>query len=69
GPALPRRDREELYSRYCRLMLIFFKPWYNARQLRQHGETWIHAFQSFLKTCSVHIQKIMDNMQIPHECK
>ena len=27
GPAIPRRDRPEVYEKYARLMLILFKPW------------------------------------------
>ena len=26
GPALPRRDRVELFPKYCRLMLVLFEP-------------------------------------------
>ncbi|KAJ7717503.1 hypothetical protein B0H14DRAFT_2303934, partial [Mycena olivaceomarginata] len=34
GPGIPRRDKAETYARYCRLMLIFFKPWRHANDLR-----------------------------------
>ncbi|KAJ7488751.1 hypothetical protein B0H11DRAFT_1720287 [Mycena galericulata] len=33
-PAIPRRDKSNLRARYCRFMLIFFKPWRHASDLR-----------------------------------
>jgi hypothetical protein len=69
GPSLPRRDRDQIRERYCCLMLIIFKPWRHARDLRETTESWSSAFQSFMETCSPQKQKIMDNMQILHECK
>ena len=33
GPSIPRRDRKELKDKYCRLMLILFKPWCHAKDL------------------------------------
>ncbi|KAJ7822188.1 hypothetical protein B0H14DRAFT_2370902, partial [Mycena olivaceomarginata] len=68
-PGIPRRDRSEVSARYCRLMLIFFKPWRHARDLRKEGESWENAFKSFQRTCSPSIQYCMDKMQILHECR
>jgi hypothetical protein len=34
GPGIPRRDKPDMRARYCRLMLIFFKPWRQASDLR-----------------------------------
>ncbi|KAJ7805335.1 hypothetical protein B0H14DRAFT_2256627, partial [Mycena olivaceomarginata] len=34
GPAIPRHDKSNLRARYFRLMLIFFKPWRHASDLR-----------------------------------
>lgn len=69
GPSLPRRDREQCKERYCRLMLIMFKPWRHAKDLRMSTESWSSAFQSFLQDCSPQKKQAMDNMQILHECK
>lgn len=50
-------------------MLIFFKPWCHASDLRANGQSWENAFQAFRENCSRRIIFIMDNMQILHECK
>ena len=69
GPSIPRRDDDKVKERYCRLMLIMFKPWRHARDLRMANEQWSSAFQSFQQNCSSQKRKIMNNMQILHECK
>ena len=40
GPALPRRDQTEVRARYCRLMVILFKPWRVVSDLRDANESW-----------------------------
>ena len=69
GPAVPRRDKPDVYERYCRLMLILFKPWRKAQDLRDTGEKWSEAFARFNVTSSLGCKSLMDNMQILHECK
>ncbi|KZV98825.1 hypothetical protein EXIGLDRAFT_587538, partial [Exidia glandulosa HHB12029] len=69
GPAIPRRDVVEHFPRYCRLMLTLFKPWRTAGDLRSSGQSWEHAFRDFQNTCRPEHLKIMDNMQVLHECK
>ena len=69
GPGIPRRDKPELYARHCRLMLILFKPWRDARDLRSEGQSWEDAFKTFLLSCSEEVKFKMDNMQILHECR
>lgn len=70
GPSsLPRRDRDNVFQRYCRLMLILFKPWRNARHLRKTGQSWSDAFLDFKSSCDGRFIRIMDNMQLLHECK
>lgn len=69
GPALPRRDRKDIYERYCRLMLILFKPWRSVNDLRQHGQSWAKAFADYLDVCPENHCAIMNNMQMLHECK
>jgi hypothetical protein len=69
GPALPHWDREHQYARYCRLMLILFKPWRVADDLRDDGQTWPSAFKVFLETCNDITKCILDNMQVMHKCK
>ncbi|KAH7869053.1 uncharacterized protein C8R40DRAFT_1060569, partial [Lentinula edodes] len=69
GPAIPRRDRENDWPRYCRLMLMFFKPWRNAVDLRERHESWADAFAIFNQNCPDNVKKMMNNMQILHECR
>ena len=53
GPAIPRRDRPELYPKYARLMLILFKPWRKESDLRGDSAlSWPEAFNEFLGSCS-----------------
>jgi len=69
GPAIPRRDRPELHAKYARLMLMLFKPWRKEADLREDATSWWEALDKFLKSCSKETRKVMDNMQILHECK
>ncbi|KAJ3858404.1 hypothetical protein EV359DRAFT_6393, partial [Lentinula novae-zelandiae] len=69
GPAIPRRDRKSDWPRYCRLMLMFFKPWREAADLQEHYVCWADAFTNFSENCSDKVKKMMDNMQILHECR
>ena len=57
--------------RYCRLMLILFKPWRTAFDLRMVAEPWAAAFNNFKKStfCPPEFQSIMDNMKLLHKCK
>jgi Helitron helicase-like domain at N-terminus len=68
GPSLPRRDQIEVRARYCRLMLILFRPWRHANDLRLLGQSWEAAFSEFLEQCSTKIKNMMNNMQLLHEC-
>ncbi|KAJ7439442.1 hypothetical protein B0H11DRAFT_1732803, partial [Mycena galericulata] len=69
GPALPRRDQPALKERHARLMLIFFKPWRHAEDLRHANQSWSEAYSQFLLACSEDDVRRMDNMQILHECR
>lgn len=69
GQGIPRRDRLETRERYCRLMLVLFKPWRNPADLLQKFSTWDEAFKSFTKGCSSHHMYVMENMQLLHECR
>ncbi|KAJ7650271.1 hypothetical protein FB45DRAFT_730645, partial [Roridomyces roridus] len=69
GPGIPCRDRTELRARYCRLMLIFFKPWRHAADLREDYISWESAFEAFEKSCSPAVRVKMENMQLLHECR
>jgi hypothetical protein len=49
-------------------MLVLFKPWRKGSDLLGHGQTWEESFQEFVEICPEQFIKIMDNMQILHEC-
>lgn len=69
GPALPRRDHPELLPKYCRLMLVLFKPWRVVGDLRAPSQTWVDAFFEFTEACDDSIKVVLDNMQVMHECR
>ncbi|KAJ7811473.1 hypothetical protein B0H14DRAFT_2289113, partial [Mycena olivaceomarginata] len=69
GPGIPRRDKKDVWPRYCRLMLIFFKPWRHAPDLRGNHPSWESAFTEFVQTCDPKLVSKMENMQILHECR
>ena len=69
GPALPRRDQPEKRARYCRLMLILFKPWRGLADLRELGESWEATFDGFSLTMNSSHREIVGNMQVLHECR
>ncbi|EMD41244.1 hypothetical protein CERSUDRAFT_69846 [Gelatoporia subvermispora B] len=68
GPALPCRDVPVQSARYCRLMLMFFKPWRHAHNLRSAGESWANAFDHHTVDRDCKFDAVMNNMQIMHEC-
>ncbi|KAJ7015752.1 hypothetical protein C8F04DRAFT_902710, partial [Mycena alexandri] len=69
GPALPRRDTPASIEKHARLMLILFKPWRHASDLRHSEQSWSSAYQQFLETCTPDINEYIDNMQFLHECR
>ena len=69
GPRLPRRDREDEYPRYCRLMLLLFEPWRTCSDLHRNFPSWTTAFEAFLTRARSEDMSVMDNMQLMHECR
>lgn len=69
GPSMPRRDQTDAYPRYCRLMLILFKPWRTLLDLRDGSQSWESMFQPFVLTLNNECRGIIDNMQVLHECR
>ncbi|KAG1843116.1 hypothetical protein DFJ58DRAFT_665437, partial [Suillus subalutaceus] len=69
GPRMPRRDQAPVYPKYCRLMLVLFKPWRSVSDLKRDTQSWTEAFDTFQRTCSNTVTSILNNMQILHECK
>jgi hypothetical protein len=69
GPSIPRRDKADTVQKHARLMLILFKPWRHADDLRHNNQSWLEAYQQFVHTCSPEILECINNMQLLHECK
>lgn len=71
GRGFPRRSDPASFERYCRLMLIMFKPWRIPSQIRENNSSWQSAFACFRDRddMNLHHLKIMDNINMLHECK
>ena len=71
GPSIPRRDRPELRERYCRLMLLFFKPWRTANDLHEPTRSWATSFDLWFhaNNPSFHHARVMDNIHLLHACR
>ncbi|KAJ7435577.1 hypothetical protein B0H11DRAFT_1634652, partial [Mycena galericulata] len=68
GDRIPRPDRSAAEKdKWCRAMLILFKPWRSVRDLEDADESWTETFQ---KThFSESALATMANMNIENECK
>ncbi len=69
GPQIPRQDRDDTRERYSRALLTLFVPWRTVIDLCGVNQTWEDAFKSRQKRISIHSMKIIENIQLLHECK
>ncbi|KAJ6622840.1 hypothetical protein B0H10DRAFT_1787667, partial [Mycena sp. CBHHK59/15] len=70
GPTLPRPDRsDEERDRWCRAMLIIFRPWRTLVDLKCPGQTWTNTFESVKAEFTMEALETMRNMNIENECK
>lgn len=69
GPQIPRREREETRERYCRALLTLFVPWRTVYDLCTSNQTWSTALHARMCLISDSSRKIIDNIQLLHECK
>jgi hypothetical protein len=69
GPQIPRRDREDTRERYSRALLTLFVPWRTVADLCDVNQTWEDALKSRQHLMSMHSWKIIENIQLLHECK
>ncbi|KAF8123175.1 hypothetical protein EV363DRAFT_1100513, partial [Boletus edulis] len=72
GSALPRQDREEFMARHARAMLLLFKPWRSASELRDGTDSWTAAYNAW--TADPHGTypskcRMIDNIHALQECK
>ncbi|CAF1468535.1 unnamed protein product [Adineta ricciae] len=69
GSQIPRQDRDETRERYSRAILTLFVPWRNVTDLCNVDQTWEDALESRKELISAHSWKIIENIQLLHECK
>lgn len=69
GPQIPRRDSEDTRERYSRAILTLLVPWRTAVDLCDINQTWEEAFKIRQNRISTHSWKIIENIQLLHECK
>lgn len=69
GPQIPRQDRDDTRERYSRALLTLFVPWRTVTDLWNINQTWEDAFKSRQNLISMHSWKIIENIQLLHECK
>ncbi|KAJ8503417.1 hypothetical protein ONZ45_g10876 [Pleurotus djamor] len=69
GPGLPRRDRQETLERHAKVMLILFKPWRSLADLKSHTQGWVESYRHFISQAPSHVQDVINNMQLLHECR
>jgi hypothetical protein len=69
GPAIPRRDRDDMKERYCRSILTLFVPWRTTVDLCDIDQTWQQAFEARQGKIAPESHKIIENIQLLHECK
>ncbi|THG98262.1 hypothetical protein EW026_g3885 [Hermanssonia centrifuga] len=69
GRYFPRRDDPETHALFCASMLILLKPWRHVRtDLKDPGQTWKDAFESFMQSASKWHHNIVSGTQYFHKC-
>ena len=68
-PPVPRRERNETHERYCRAWLTLFMPWRSVSDLCPSNQTWSMAFEDRKLSISANANRIIENIQLLHECK
>lgn len=67
GDSLPRPDRKDDKERWCRAMLIIFKPWREVTDIKGGSRTWCEAFDKF--KFSSEVWEVIKNMNVENECR
>ena len=63
------RDRDDTRERYSRALLTLFVPWRTVTDLCDVNQTWEDALKSRQNCIFIHSWKIIENIQLLHECK
>ena len=69
GPQIPRKDREETQERYSRAIATLFIPWRSGSDLCNPNQKWCEALNARQDDISIESQRIINNIQLLHECK
>lgn len=69
GPVIPRKDRDDARERYCRSILTLVVPWRSIQDLCDLNQTWEQAFEARHVKITAESYKLIDNIQLLHECK
>ncbi|CAF3146310.1 unnamed protein product [Rotaria socialis] len=69
GPQIPRQKREETCDRYSCALLTLFVPWRSVHDLCALNQTWTEALEVQKPLISPASLKIIENIQLLHECK
>ncbi|KAJ7070426.1 hypothetical protein B0H15DRAFT_793474, partial [Mycena belliarum] len=68
GDKIPRPDRGVAEKdRWCRAMLILFKPWRTLADLKSPDTSWTDTF--YATSFAAPALSVMNNMNIENECK
>lgn len=67
--SIPNSAVESKKEKHAQCMLLLFKPWRNAQDLLGEYHTWLEAYNEFLQHISSDKLRIIQNMQLLHECK
>ena len=68
GTWLPRQSETESSNLYYTSLLVLWKPWHVAADLKHPEEGWQEAFKTF-RTMWPEMEHIASNMQYHYECK
>ncbi|CAF3352076.1 unnamed protein product [Rotaria sp. Silwood2] len=69
GPQIPWQDRDDTREQYSRALLTLFVPWCTVTDLCDANQTWEYALKSRQNLISNHSWKIIENIELLHECK
>lgn len=69
GSQIPRQDREETRERYSRAIATLFISWRSVKDLCDMNQKWGDALSARQQNISAQSQKIIENIQLLHECK
>ncbi|CAF1332330.1 unnamed protein product [Didymodactylos carnosus] len=69
GPMIPRRERDDTKERYCRSVLTLFVPWRSIDDLCDINQSWEAAYISKQNLITAGMRRIIENIQLLHECK